>query len=58
VAIVYGVLVNRRAAAGDWEGASRASRMARTWCFVSLVVGLVVLLLLATGVVKNPYSSN
>ncbi len=29
VAIVYGVLVNRRAAAGDWEGASRASRLAR-----------------------------
>ena len=57
MAIVYGVLVNRRAAAGDWEGASRASRMARTWCLISLVVGLVALLLVATGLVKNPYSN-
>jgi hypothetical protein len=58
VAIVYGILVNRRAAAGDYEGASRASRLARRWCLISVVVGLVALVLLASGIVKNPYTTN
>ncbi len=54
-AIVYSVLVGRRFDAGDREGAWRASRLARMWCVVSVVIGLFVLLLLATGVVRNPY---
>jgi hypothetical protein len=58
VAIVYGVLVNRRAASGDWEGASRASRLARRWCLISVGVALIVLIALASGVVKNPYATN
>jgi hypothetical protein len=57
VAIVYGLLVNRRVAAGDWEGASRASGLARRWCLISVAVGAFVLLLLAFGVVKHPHTS-
>jgi putative copper export protein len=57
VAVVYGVLVNRRLAAGDVDGATRASHLARTWCWISVVVGAVVLLLIATGAVHNPYAS-
>jgi Na+-driven multidrug efflux pump len=52
------VLVNRRAAAGDYEGASKASRMARRWCLISVVVAAIVLVALASGAVKNPYTSN
>jgi hypothetical protein len=58
VAIVYGLLVNRRVAVGDWEGASRASRLARRWCLICVGVGAFILLLLAFGIVKNPYSSH
>jgi hypothetical protein len=55
VAIFYGVQVNRRTAAGDWAGASRASRLARTWCLICVAVGIVVTLLLISGAVHNPY---
>jgi hypothetical protein len=58
VAIVYSVLVKRRLAAGDWVGAARASRLARTWCLVSVAIGVMVFLLVATGVVHNPYASH
>ena len=58
MAIVYGVLVGRRSAAGDYEGASKASRLARLWCLISVGVGLIVLIALASGVVKNPYTTN
>ena len=47
VAIVYGVLVNRRLAAGDMAGATRASHLARRWCWISVVVGVFATLLLA-----------
>jgi hypothetical protein len=57
VAVVYGVQVNRRLAAGDVDGATRASRLARTWCWISVAVGVVVVLLVLSGAVANPYSS-
>jgi hypothetical protein len=56
VAIVYGVQVNRKLAGGDWDGAVRASRRARTWCWVSVVIGLAFLLLIVSGAMPNPYS--
>jgi hypothetical protein len=55
VAIVYGLQVNRRLSVGDVDGATRASHLARTWCWISVVVGVVLLLLLASGVLRNPY---
>lgn len=58
VAVVYGVLVNRRLAAGDVAGATRASHLARTWCWISVVVGAVILLLIVSGVLRNPYASH
>jgi Na+-driven multidrug efflux pump len=57
VAIIYSVLVNRRLAAGDWEGASRASRLARVWCLISVAVAALVVVLLASGAIRNPYAS-
>ncbi len=55
IAIVYGVRVNRRLAVGDWDGASHASRLARTWCWISVAVGFIGLGLVAAGVFPNPY---
>ena len=54
IAIVYGVRVNRRLAIGDWDGASHASRMARTWCWISVAVGFIGLGLIAAGILPNP----
>jgi hypothetical protein len=50
VAVFYSVQVNRRLHRGQWEGAWRASRSARMWCFVS-VAGFAVActVLAATG---------
>jgi hypothetical protein len=56
-AILYGRLVNRRLAAGDVDGATRASHLARMWCWISLVVGVIGLLLYASGALHNPYVS-
>jgi hypothetical protein len=42
VALVYSTQVNRRVQLGDLTGAVRASRLARTWCGVSVVVFAVV----------------
>jgi Interferon-induced transmembrane protein len=55
VAIVYGVQVNRKLTVGDWDGAARASRLARTWCWVSVAVGVVFLALILSGAIPNPY---
>jgi hypothetical protein len=55
VAVIYSVLVNRRLANGDWAGASRASRLARMWCLISLVIFAVGILLVWSGAIRNPY---
>jgi hypothetical protein len=55
VAIVYAVQVNKKLAAGNWDGAARASRLARTWCWISVAIGVVFLLLLLSGAIRNPY---
>lgn len=44
VAIVYAAQVNSKQQAGDITGAMQASKNARTWSFVSLGAGLVVIL--------------
>ena len=42
VAIVKASQVNSKLAMGDYAGAVESSKQAKTWCIVSLVVGLVV----------------
>jgi hypothetical protein len=62
VAIVNATRVQSRQAAGDIQGALDASRRARTWCIVSLSVGLVLIvldiILLATGALSTDFSTN
>jgi hypothetical protein len=43
VAIVFAAQVGTRLDAGDYAGARDASRKARLWCIVSLVLGLLVI---------------
>lgn len=42
VAIINATQVNSKWAAGDYEGAQKASDTAKQWCIISAVVGLVV----------------
>jgi len=50
IAILYSTQVNRRVQIGDMTGAIRASRLARTWCLVTVgVFALLVLWLMAGG---------
>lgn len=50
VALVYSTQVNRRVQVGDMTGAVRASRLARTWCFVTLLFFSVLMVwTIATG---------
>jgi hypothetical protein len=55
VAIWFAVQTRRKTAAGDRDGAAVASRRARMWCWVSLVIGVVVGILIVTGTIPNPY---
>jgi len=50
-AIVYASQVTSKQIKGDVAGAQRASRNARTWCWVSFVVGVIVIVIMsiATG---------
>jgi hypothetical protein len=41
-AIVFSAQVNGKLAAGDWVGAQQASKMAKTWCWVSFGVGAAI----------------
>ena len=41
VAIVYASQVNSKFNAGDYMGAQASARSAKTWCWVSLICGLV-----------------
>jgi Interferon-induced transmembrane protein len=58
VAIIYGLLVNRRLSAGDWMGAAKASRLARIWILISVAWFAVALILYHFGIVKGPHLSN
>ena len=50
VAVVYSTQVNRRVHVGDMTGAVRASRLARTWCLITVVVfGALVVWTMARG---------
>jgi len=50
VSIVYAAQVNGKLSAGDYAGAVSASNNARTWAWVSVIAGVVVVVLvLATG---------
>jgi len=44
MAMIYAAQVNPRLMNGDYAGAMDASKKAAIWCWVSLAVGLVVLL--------------
>jgi hypothetical protein len=62
VAIVNASRVQSRQQMGDIQGALDASRRARTWCIVSLVVGLVLIvldiILIATGAMSTSFSTH
>lgn len=49
VATAYSLLVVRREGYGDRLGALRASRLARIWCVVSVVVFVLALIGYASG---------
>ncbi|MHB1536069.1 MAG: CD225/dispanin family protein, partial [Acidimicrobiales bacterium] len=49
VALTYSSRVTRLLALGDWRGAARSSRLARTWCLLSVLAGFLVFVLVATG---------
>jgi hypothetical protein len=50
VAVVYATQVNRRVQGGDITGAARASRLARTWCLITVAVfTLLVVWTMARG---------
>jgi hypothetical protein len=50
-AIVFAAQVNGKLAAGDYNGALETSRKARTWCWVSLWVGLGFFILWVFGAI-------
>jgi hypothetical protein len=50
VALVYASRVTRLRAVGDWQGAARSSRLARTWCVLSVVGMVVMIVLVANGI--------
>jgi len=58
VAIVYAAQVNGKLAAGDYEGAVKASNNAKTWVWASAGVGLVVGLLYAVLVALGAVSGH
>lgn len=45
VAIVYAAQVNGKVTAGDYAGAMDSSQKAKTWCWVSFGLGLVVIVI-------------
>jgi hypothetical protein len=49
VAVVYSAQVNRRVQVGDMTGAFRASRLARTWCLVTVAVFTLLMLWVIAG---------
>jgi hypothetical protein len=49
VAVVYSAQVNRRVHVGDMTGAIRASRLARTWCLVTVAVFTLLMLWVIAG---------
>jgi len=60
-AIVYAAQVNGKLQVGDYAGAQQASKNAKTWCFVSLGVGLggilIYILLITLGVLSGMHQS-
>lgn len=44
VSIVYASQINSKYNAGDYEGAERASKNAKTWWIVAIIAGLVVMI--------------
>jgi hypothetical protein len=49
VALSYSTQVSRRLQLGDATGAVRASRLARTWCLVSLLLAFTLLFVLLSS---------
>jgi hypothetical protein len=57
-AIVYATQVSSNRDAGDYIGAARASRQARTWTIISLVVGLAVAAIVVIAAAGSSGSSS
>jgi len=45
VAIIYSSKVNEKVATGDIDGAMEASKKAKAWCWWSIIVGIIFLVL-------------
>jgi hypothetical protein len=57
-AIVYATQVSSKRDAGDYIGAARASKQARMWTIVSLVVGLAVVAIVVIAATANSGGSS
>jgi hypothetical protein len=49
VALMYSAQVKRQTQLGDMSGAVRASRLARTWCLLTVLAAAVILVLLVAA---------
>jgi hypothetical protein len=56
VAIWFAWQTRRKLAIGDVDGATTGSRRARTWCWISVAIGVAVILLIMTKAIPNPYA--
>lgn len=56
-AIVFAAQVNGKLAAGDYQSAVKASRNAKTWCWVAFATGLVIMLIGMLSAIAIPQFS-
>jgi hypothetical protein len=57
-AIVFAAQVNKKLAIGDYDGALKNSKKAKTWCWISCWVGLgflIIFLLNSIGPIKEAF---
>lgn len=53
VAIYFSMRVSNRMQVGDWGGAVRASRLAKTWCLLSLLAFCIIFVLAAAHLIPG-----
>ncbi len=53
VAVVHASRVNNRLAIGDFSGAMESSRKAKTWCWVTFVIGILWIIFAIIGAIAG-----
>lgn len=53
VAIVFAAQAKGKLDAGDYTGAAEVAQKAKSWCMVSLVLGLVAIVIYAIGIIAQ-----